>query len=218
MMELCRGLAFVFGVLVLVGCPAETETGTGGSGTTGPDCEEDADCPKGECESATCQSGSCALTPLEQGIVVDIQLSGDCQDKVCDGEGGTEQTPNMDDTPPIGDACVSFMCGPGGLEITFNNGVPCENGGYCIENPQDDNPANYECVECTQDSHCKTGICDEQDGDCSPATCGNAMLDGDETAEDCGGQCPGCADGLACMDDGDCLSNNCSNLLCAPNN
>jgi hypothetical protein len=218
-MELCRGLACVFGVLALLGCPGETNTGTGGTGPSGPECEEDSDCPKGECETATCSSGACSTSPLEEGIVVDIQLSGDCEDKVCDGEGSTKQVPNMEDTPTIGDACVTYMCGPGGLEFMFNNGVPCDDGGYCIENPQDDDPANYECVECTQDSHCESGICDEQEGGCSPATCGNGLMDGNETAEDCGGQdCPSCADGMACVDDNDCLSDNCDNLLCEPNN
>lgn len=218
-MELCRGLACVFGLLMLVGCPTETDTTVGGSPSTGPDCENDSDCPKGECETAACQSGSCALTPLEQGIVVDIQLAGDCLDKVCDGEGATEQVANPEDTPNGGDACVTFMCGPSGLEFVFNNGTPCTDGGYCIENPQDDDPANYECVECTQDSHCDSTICDEQEGSCSPPTCGNGLLDGNESAEDCGGQdCPSCADGLACVEDNDCLNDNCDNLLCAPNN
>ncbi|MBL8743207.1 MAG: hypothetical protein JNK04_18985 [Myxococcales bacterium] len=218
-MELCRGLACVFGVLMLVGCPGETETGNGGSTPQGPECEVDADCPKGECETAKCEASACVLTPLEQGIVVDIQLAGDCLDKVCDGEGSTEQVANMDDTPTIGDECVTYSCGPSGLEFVFNNGVPCSDGGYCIENPQDDDPANYECVECTQDSHCDTSICDEQEGSCSPATCGNGLMDGNETAEDCGGQdCPSCANGLACVDDDDCLSGNCQADLCAPAN
>jgi hypothetical protein len=220
-MELCRGLACVFGLLTLLGCPGETETGTGGSPQSGPDCEQDSDCPKGECESATCGSGACTTTPLEQGLVVDIQLAGDCLDKVCDGAGSTEQVANMEDTPSQGGTCVTYMCGPSGLEFVFNNGVKCAEDDtlYCIENPQDDNPANYECVECTQDSHCDTAICDEQEGSCSPATCGNGLIDGQETAEDCGGQdCPSCADGLACVDDNDCLSNNCQNDICTANN
>lgn len=206
---------------MLIGCPAETDTGTGGSPQTGPECEEDADCPKGECETATCNSGACATSPLDQGIVVDIQQSGDCLDKVCDGNGATEQVANMDDTPINGGTCVTYTCGADGVEFVFNNGVPCaeDENRYCIENPQDDNPSNYECVDCTQDSHCETGICDEQEGSCSPATCGNGLLDGEETAEDCGGnECPSCANGMACVDDGDCLSDNCQNDVCAANN
>lgn len=219
-MELCRGLACAFGLLTLLGCPTETDTGTGGSPQTGPDCEQDSDCPKGECESATCGSGTCTTTPLEQGIVVDIQQAGDCLNKVCDGAGSTEQVANTEDTPSGGDVCVTFTCGPSGLEIEFHDGVPCtDKSGYCLGQPNEDDPARYECPDCTQDSHCDTAVCDEQEGTCSPATCANGLVDGQETAEDCGGQdCPSCANGLACVDDGDCLSDNCQNDICTANN
>jgi hypothetical protein len=147
-MGLCRGLASAFALLTLLGCPAETDTSAGGSPPTGPECEEDADCPKGECESAACASGSCTTAPLEQGIVVDIQQAGDCLNKVCDGAGSTEQVPNMEDTPAQGGTCVTYSCGPSGLEFVFNNGVICAENEerYCIENPQNDDPDNYECV------------------------------------------------------------------------
>jgi len=219
-MELCRGLACAFGVLALFGCPAETTSGEGGSPVTGPECEEDADCPKGECESATCNSGACATAPLEDGVVVELQLEGDCSNTVCDGAGGKKQVPNEEDTPTQGGTCVTYSCGPSGLVITFNNGVKCaeDENRYCLENPEEDDPDNYECVECGQDSHCDTGICDEQEGNCAPATCGNGLLDGNETSEDCGGNdCPSCANGLACEDGGDCLSNNCNDGVCEPN-
>jgi hypothetical protein len=218
-MELCRGLAFVFGALMLMGCPAETDTNTGGTPSTGPECEEDNDCPKGECETATCNAGSCATAPLEDGAEVDIQTGGDCLEKVCDGAGAIKEIADEEDTPNAGGACVTYMCGPGGLEFVFNNGAVCDEdkNRYCLENPQEDDLDNYECVECTQDSHCKSNICDEQEGSCSPDTCGNTMLDGEETAVDCGGnECPGCANGLACVEDNDCVSNECQDDECVP--
>ena len=42
------------------------------------------------------------------------------------------------------------------------------------------------------------------------------MQDGDESAVDCGGSCPGCGLAGDCYCDSDCASNNCSNAHCAP--
>lgn len=200
---------------MLLGCPSETDgAGAGAGGPTGPECEVDSDCPKGSCESAACESGSCALAPLEEGLVLDTQIGGDCQDTVCDGEGTSKQVENPDDIPGGGDNCVSFTCV--GTQVTgeFNVGATCgaNNEGFCLPNPQDDNPFAYACVQCTQNSHCKTMVCDTQEGNCSPATCANGLVDGEETAEDCGGNdCPSCGTGLACLEDGDCLSDDCDN-------
>jgi hypothetical protein len=48
------------------------------------------------------------------------------------------------------------------------------------------------------------GICD--DPSCAPPSCRNDELDGDESAVDCGGSCPSCADGIACGSPFDCKS------------
>jgi hypothetical protein len=44
---------------------------------------------------------------------------------------------------------------------------------------------------------------------CIPATCFDGMKDGTETDVDCGGECPPCATGKACMTDNDCLPVDC---------
>ncbi|MCA9581494.1 MAG: hypothetical protein KC416_06845 [Myxococcales bacterium] len=44
--------------------------------------------------------------------------------------------------------------------------------------------------------------------------CENGVVDGDETAVDCGGTCGDCADGLGCMMDADCVSGWCDDGLC----
>jgi len=49
----------------------------------------------------------------------------------------------------------------------------------------------------------------------APDTCENGALDGDETAEDCGGSCAPCDNGLACEVNADCVSGACIGLFCA---
>ena len=49
-----------------------------------------------------------------------------------------------------------------------------------------------------------------------PPHCSNDVQDGDESAIDCGGSCPGCGLAEACYRDADCASDNCSNAHCAP--
>lgn len=45
-------------------------------------------------------------------------------------------------------------------------------------------------------------------------SCADTVKDGTETAVDCGGGCPACATGVACVTGGDCLSNVCSGGVC----
>jgi hypothetical protein len=48
------------------------------------------------------------------------------------------------------------------------------------------------------------------------SSCGDGKIDGTETDVDCGGACPGCADGKMCQGGGDCQSGFCSGNSCAP--
>eukprot|EP00924_Labyrinthula_sp_SR-Ha-C_P015829 augustus_masked-scaffold_4-processed-gene-10.41-mRNA-1 protein AED:0.48 eAED:0.48 QI:0/0/0/0.33/1/1/3/0/3038 len=57
--------------------------------------------------------------------------------------------------------------------------------------------------------------------DFSPASCRNAVLDGEETDVDCGGVCPSCITGHRCIENTDCTSGNCgrsSNRCLQPEN
>jgi hypothetical protein len=47
-----------------------------------------------------------------------------------------------------------------------------------------------------------------------PASCSNGAKDGDETDEDCGGNCAGCAEGLKCNVDRDCGTSANITLIC----
>jgi hypothetical protein len=48
-----------------------------------------------------------------------------------------------------------------------------------------------------------------------PAQCNNSALDANETDVDCGGICPPCGEGRACLINGDCLSLYCKDGACA---
>jgi hypothetical protein len=51
------------------------------------------------------------------------------------------------------------------------------------------------------------------DGACHNLLCSNGLLDGDETAIDCGGTCPPCATGRRCLEASDCASKVCSTVV-----
>jgi hypothetical protein len=48
-----------------------------------------------------------------------------------------------------------------------------------------------------------------------PAACANGVKDSGEADLDCGGECPGCAEGLACGANTDCASGFCNGGICA---
>jgi len=64
-------------------------------------------------------------------------------------------------------------------------------------------PASETCNGADDDCD---GLSDE-DGVCD--SCSDGSLDGDETDIDCGGVCPGCANGQNCLAHGDCVSDYC---------
>lgn len=61
---------------------------------------------------------------------------------------------------------------------------------------------------------CAGGSCNAEHA-CIPSTCDNGKQDGAETAVDCGGGCPLCAEGQGCAAATDCLSGVCTSNRCA---
>ncbi len=60
---------------------------------------------------------------------------------------------------------------------------------------------------------CPGGTC--TGGSCVLTSCMDGLVNGSETAQDCGGGvCPTCANGLACLVNGDCASGHCVGLVC----
>lgn len=195
--------------MLLVACGDDTATGgSGAGGNTPTPCADATECPKGPCEIATCTEGVCGTEGKPDGTELEIQDSGDCRNEVCDGTGNTRFEVDEEDVPTGDlDECEIGVCdGETPSIANAETGSPCDNDRFCS--------ASGDCVQCVENSQCKSMICDIQEGECAPETCGNMMIDGDETDVDCGGSCPGCADTLNCDENGDCLSRVCDAGVC----
>ncbi len=58
--------------------------------------------------------------------------------------------------------------------------------------------------------------CEPATTSCLAPSCEDARRNGEETDVDCGGECPGCADGGQCVEDGDCSNGACVSNVCQP--
>ncbi len=97
-------------------------------------------------------------------------------------------------------ACVEGACVPRDCETQVcPNGYACF-GGACID-------AACSGVTCPLGQQCHLGAC-------AATTCADGTQNGTETAVDCGGLCPRCADHLSCLGSADCQSGVCSNGWC----
>jgi alpha-tubulin suppressor-like RCC1 family protein len=179
--------------------------GSGGRGGTGP-CSGPSDCPASAdgCATPTCTAGTCGLSNVAKDTLSEKQTSGDCRKSVCDGQGQATELPDDQDVPSSGNPCAGDGClagvpqhppKPAGTSCSEGNGTVCDGAGSC--------------VECIDGAGCPSGVCDK--GACAAASCNDKLKNGDETDVDCGGSCPGCANGLACVLDVDCAS-----LRCGP--
>lgn len=94
--------------------------------------------------------------------------------------------------------CTSNQCGTD----TAPQGTPCtESGGRFCD-------AQGDCVECNHPEECAPGE-DCIQNECAALSCGNNIQDNDESDVDCGGSCPGCANGGECGSYADCQSQFC---------
>jgi hypothetical protein len=121
----------------------------GGSGTVCDDgghcveCLDATTCPGGpdtECNTRTCVAGVCGISQPPDGTLVSDQVSFDCNQKVCNGVGGTRQLPDDNDVPDPTTACATPMCVAGNLmssklphgsACTDNGGRTCDGQGTC---------------------------------------------------------------------------------------
>jgi hypothetical protein len=143
-----------------------------------------AQCPGGsECQQATCTNGTCGLANVMSGTPVANQATGDCQEVVCNGMGGTMSVADNADVPPStacasGGVCTSGVpsftdfappmtrCGPGGDPSLICDGsgacVECLTAGDCTGG---DTCVDNQCQACTQDADCGGG------GTCTGGAC-----------------------------------------------
>ena len=193
---------------------ATTQTCTGGHcdgsgscvGCTVPgDCGVDTECHTFTCSAShVCQQANAPL-----GTPTSTQTAGDCHRNQCDGVGNVVNAIFNTDLPIDGVQCTSDVCtagvasnppsaandpcGPGGAQF-------CDGGGAC--------------VECNAPSQCASLVCTGHA--CQAPSCIDTVMNGTETGTDCGGSCPGCADGQPCDVGADCLSGNCNGTVCVP--
>jgi hypothetical protein len=166
-------------------------------------CQVPTDCPGAgnACFTRECNGGTCQVAELGANQPVSSQIAGDCKLVVCNEDGTTREDADPTDLPNDGRECTDDACD--GTTPTSTNKTPgtqCT-GGVC-------NNAG-DCVECVVAAQCTGGkVCVMNQ--CVAATCTDGVKNGDETAKDCGGSCPKCDDGKACLDDGDCKSGNCA--------
>lgn len=197
-----------------------TASGTGKAATTGGGgeggavgCVTPGECPgdDGECGTRTCEDGVCGLVASDVGTPTQTQTLGDCKRLVCDGHGGVMA--EVDDSDVENDArtCTRDTCVGG--QPQHDPEAPltgCADDGGVVCN------AAGACVACVDGSQCASNVCSDT-FTCSPASCGDGSINGEETDLNCGGSvCPKCAIGQTCSAGTDCLSGVCGGTQCQP--
>jgi hypothetical protein len=183
-------------------------TGSGGGGGARA-CLQPVDCPGGsDCVIPTCEGGQCATRFAAAGTPTSVQVAGDCQRSVCDGQGSAHLVPDDGDIP-TGGACTTGACDAGvpshsaaasGTPCSAAGGTRCDGAGHCVQ-----------CVtsaDCAPGLTCMAGAC---------TGCTDGKKDGSETDVDCGGPvCSPCGTGKACGVGSDCGSGSCVHGKCTP--
>ncbi|MEZ4307779.1 MAG: lamin tail domain-containing protein [Polyangiaceae bacterium] len=121
------------------------------------------DCPgtDDECQMRTCTAGVCGVDFTAMGTAVAAQTGGDCQQIVCDGNGGTTSIADDADLPNDNEECTSDSCVAGAPTFTdVSAGTTCGASGVC--------DGNGSCVGCTVATDCPG-----TDDDCKTRTCTN---------------------------------------------
>jgi hypothetical protein len=148
-----------------------------------PDAGKTEPCNAGEscCAQLPCPAGQqCAAGAC---VVVDESPgdAGGCIGTDCPGE-----------PVPLAPSCTD------GVQNGDETGDDC--GGSCPDRCQSGGG-------CGSDADCGEGLfCAPSSSQCADSSCNDSVLNGTESAEDCGGDCPACADGVGCNTDADCIS------------
>ena len=184
----------------LLGIEDLSASGTGGNSQF--QCELPTDCPGAgnACFTRDCVGGVCEVSELGANQPVSSQVDGDCKLVVCNEDGTTREDADPSDPPNDSLECTDDACN--GVEPAFSPkaaGATCSTG-VC------DGAGN--CVECATVQQCGANeLC--LMNQCVAESCNDGVKNGDETAKDCGGTCPKCGTGKACLGPSDCLTGVC---------
>lgn len=183
----------------------------------GPDCSAQSELPA--CVTALapsasdCEGAGCDVDPpsCSDGTRNGSEGGVDCGGS-CEARCGTGSTCS-DDRDCISGRCDAGRCSApscdDGVQGPEETDVDC--GGVC----------DARCgsgLGCAANDDCGAGsFCPEATRRCADVSCQDDVLNGSETATDCGGGCPGCPDGSPCALAADCLSSVCGDDgRCAP--
>jgi len=162
----------------------------------GAACATNDDCMNGACQNGTCAGASCS-DGAQNGDETGVDCGGSCDGCPADSACTT------------GDDCLSGVC-VGGLCAAPT----------CMDNTTNGDETDQDCggpscdpcglgAACTQSSDCQSNACDPGTATCVETHCMDGLLNGDETATDCGGSCAGCPDSSPCEVGDDCQSGVC---------
>jgi len=164
------------------------------------DCAADAYCPEA---LAVCTAVSC-----DDGVLNGGELQADCGGGCA---GCADGAPCALPTDCLSSVCgEDATCAPPSCEDDVTNqaetGPDC--GGNC---PAACAPG----LGCSEPEDCQSGVCapagcaEGLASCCQVPACDDGVLNGNETALDCGGNCDLCPNGRACADDDECASGLC---------
>jgi hypothetical protein len=156
-----------------MGSPTQSNTAQGAACTTDPGttvCDGDGNCVQclqpstcpgqdTECHTRACTAGACGFGDQMSGTQVSTQTPGDCETKVCDGQGGVTSQPDNTDIPTNGTTCDTASCNNGKPVLT-----PVASGTTCGPMKTCDGTGN--CVGCTGAADCPG-----MDTECQARTC-----------------------------------------------
>lgn len=209
-----RGFLAVVGLLMFIGC--KSKDGLGGDGGPGTDDAASATCGNGMVDDNETCDGDCPSCDDNNACTIDMTFgSAETCDVSC-GRSVITACGDGDGCCPAGcttanDDDCSASCGNGNIDANETCDPPgtcptaCNDGDACTNDLMTGSPANCnaacstsDITACTNgDGCCPNGCNATNDSDCS-ASCGNGVIEGNETC-DPKASCPtSCNDNDAC--------------------
>ncbi|MFT3775659.1 MAG: lamin tail domain-containing protein [Minicystis sp.] len=189
-------------------------------------CNTAAQCPGSdtECQTRTCNAGTCGFSFASAGTLTSGQTAGDCKKIVCDGSGGTGFLADPTDVQDDGNECTADTCNAGNpVHTPVAPGAACGPGGSLVCD------GSGSCVQCVTAATCPGSDTECQTRTCNAGTCGFAFttagtVTSAQTAGDCKqNQCDGSGTIVAVaftgdlpVDNNECTADVCSGA--APSN
>jgi hypothetical protein len=211
------------------------------------ECTMDNECPgtSDDCGHPACTANACTMVYAAANTPTSTnppQISGTCQQIVCDGMGGHMTVTDDSAVPSSGTVCITDSCSGGKVVMTDNPGVVCGTSmtmqEQCTASGQCGCQTNGDCVSpqtCGGGGvplvcGCTPKTCANLDKTCGGpfpdgcggmVTCNDGSQDGTETDVDCGGVAAGnstcaigCGQGKKCNAGTDCQSGFCADGVC----